>query len=184
MITCRAIWKKILKILYNRNRWLLVSRARFNVELFSFWIMFMKKFDAYFRHIIFVYNHRNDRGTQKKMILINELFKKWIKNECFRNLHESATKRMINHWKTINNCLTHVIHVESISVDVQNLYCFMNCCRNHIVKLLFINYFLKSSQGSFLHKSTNLDILELKSDRERFMFDAWRTFKQKQLAIL
>ena len=37
--------------------------------------MFMKKFDAYFRHIVFIYNHQDDRDTQKKIILINKLFK-------------------------------------------------------------------------------------------------------------
>ena len=184
MITCRAIQEKILKILYNRNRWLLVSRAQSNIKFFSFWIMFMKKFDAYFCYIVFVYNYRNDRGTQKKMILINELFRKWTENECFRSLHESATKRIINYWKIINNCLTHVTHVESINVDVQNFYCLINCCRNYIVKLLFINYLLKSSQDSFFYKSTNFDILELKFDRKRFMFNAWRAFKQKQFMIL
>ena len=133
--------------------------------------MFMKKFDAYFHYIVFVYNYQNDRDTQKKMILINELLKKWTKNECLRSLHESVTKRIINYWKIINNCLTHVTHVESINVDVQNFYCLMNCCRDHIVKLLFINYLLKSFQSFFLYKSANLDILELKSDRKRFMFD-------------
>ena len=36
LITCRAIREEILKILYNWNRWLFTSRARFNAELSSF----------------------------------------------------------------------------------------------------------------------------------------------------
>ena len=184
LATCRAIREEALEILYSRNRWLLAPRARPNAELPSPWIMLMEKFGAYFRHIVLVYSHRDGRGTQEEMTLINELPREWTEDECLRSLHESATERMINHWETVSNCLTHVTHVESISVDVQDLYCPMGCCRDHIVELLFTNYLLESPQGHLLHKSANLDILGLKSDRERSMFDAWRALRQEQLAIL